>query len=129
MQLTRKMVTSKVFVITFILLMLAFFSAVAASRTRADGSDCQDPVCESGSADHCGEETADTDTCEDFSDQEPCCPDSCDHCAQPCCGGHSVALIMSGDLMLFANAGFLPAHARSHFVSIHSEGIFHPPRV
>ena len=61
-------------------------------------------------------------------DDEPCCPDGCNHCSLPCCGGVTLRiapLIISPD---FPGSAFIVPIASGILSTIEVTDVFHPPR-
>ena len=62
-------------------------------------------------------------------DSDPCCPNNCEHCSLPCCGGTFLALCLPPATVMGApipTSVTLPADDIPSAVEL--AGIFHPPR-
>jgi len=61
-------------------------------------------------------------------DDEPCCPDGCNHCSLPCCGGEPVAIAPSTTSTDVPAAASIAPIASGILSTIEITDVFHPPR-
>jgi len=62
-------------------------------------------------------------------DGEPCCPNGCEHCALPCCGGATMAIAPPETSVGHPVATLIAPVAVGIPPTIKTAGIFHPPRI